>query len=323
MAFLPEQPSSLKQPQRIQPDQMDFSPGTSETLPPTSPAPPPCPHVPSPWCHCPSESVASATPSDEDPLLGHAGETRSLGLGSPQGPLVSDSIHSQPSGHSGSAVPGRPNYSSEALGAATRDAPSRAPAPAPPQSPGTLRSYRIQHFGWSPTPLRNPPRVSKPSRVHGLPNAPAQNHTKGARIEAAPRPLQPPPTEQSAAPQGEPSAARAPPDCTPSHSRSRRPGPPRAGPAPSPPPGAVESGRARHSPSLARSAPAPRRAPGPTPGARPRCPDSEVGPRGRARLALRAPGGGPADGPMAGRGGAGPGGAANHARGRPPPAPAP
>lgn len=218
--------------------------------------------------------MASATPSDKDPLLGHAGETRSLGLGSPQGPLVSDSIHSQPSGHSGSVVPGRPNYASEALGATIHDAPSRASVLDPPQSPRTLRSYRIQRFGWSPTPLRNPPRVSKPSHVQGLPDTLAQNHTKGARTEAAtPTPSSRPRRNRARRRQASRARPARPPTCTPPHSRSRLPGPPRTGPAPSP---TVEAGRARHSPSLARSAPAPRRAPGPTPGSWPRCPDGEI-----------------------------------------------
>lgn len=200
-------------------------------------------------------------------------------------------------------------------------------------------------FRLPPTPLRNQPRVSKPSRVQGFPDAPAQNRTKGPRTESAtPRPpnpagssrpepssARPPPTGPSAAPPGEPSPARAPPDSTPSQGCCLRPAPAsRAGPESH---SGAAAGDRQGGPGAALTiARALRSGPALLPGPHYQFPAAHLGRRGcvpRRRAGSPRLSAAPAPSPRrrarrgANGGARGPGSSANHARGPPaPPAPA-
>lgn len=158
----------------------------------------------------PSQCLVSATPSSEDPLPGDAGETRSLGLGSPSGPWTLTaatwlpSLHSQaPRGILDSQSQGAQPSLMKALGAATHDAPSRAPEP--PQRPRTLRSYRIQSLQIAPDPLTEPAEGLQAQPGPGISGRPSPEPHQGTpnRIghpkTSKPGRVQPPRTKLGAA----------------------------------------------------------------------------------------------------------------------------
>nr|XP_020730150.1 basic salivary proline-rich protein 1-like [Odocoileus virginianus texanus] len=194
--------------------------------PPKSPSPTPFFLVP-----LPIRVSGLTNPLRSRPITGTCWGDQIAGLRASQGPLVSDSIHSQPSGHSGSS-PRAPELllRSSRRGHPRRSKPSLSPRPASEsRDTQVLPNPALRMV---PDPLTEPAEGLQAQQRSGPSGRPSAKPQQGSTNRSGhPDPLQPPPTEQSAAPSGEPSAARAPHDCTPSQSRSRRPGPPRSGPA--------------------------------------------------------------------------------------------